>query len=97
MIQIKGYYAPKVSAIASGSHNLAPNATDVFYNKEKVVGFKYPYGMQDINKAGQDDIPSFNLKMENGFCQSYSTKFGKNLKTCVSDKGNNHFEINTTD
>lgn len=91
------YYSPKISGISSGSHNLAPNSTDVFYNKEKVVGFKYSYGMQDINKAGQDDTPSFNLKMENGFCHSYSTKFGKNLKTCVSDKGNNHFEINTID
>lgn len=91
------YYSPKISSISSGNHNLAPNSTDVFYNKDKVVGFKYSYGMQDINKAGQDDTPSFNLKMENGFCHSYSTKFGKNLKTCVSDKGNNHFEINTID
>jgi len=91
------YYSPKISSISSGNHNLAPNSTDVFYNKDKVVGFKYSYSMQDINKAGQDDTPSFNLKMENGFCHSYSTKFGKNLKTCVSDKGNNHFEINTID
>ena len=53
--------------------------------------------MQDINKAGQDDTPSFDLRLEDKFCKSYSTKFGKNLKTCVSGKGNNHFEINTTD
>lgn len=89
------FYSPKISGISSGSHNLGPNATDVFYNKDRVVGFKYSYGMQDINMAGQDDTPSFDLKLEDGFCRSYNTKFNKNLKTCVYSKGNNHFEIKT--
>ncbi len=91
------YYAPKIGPIKSGSHDLAPNATDVFYNPEKVVRFRYSFGMQDINRVGQDDIPQFDLNMENNYCHSYGTKFGKNLKTCVYDKGNNHFEIVTTD
>ncbi|AUR52596.1 hypothetical protein [Aquella oligotrophica] len=91
------YYAPKLGPIKSGSHDLAPNATDVFYNPEKVVRFRYSFGMQDINRIGQDDTPQFDLNMENNYCHSYGTKFGKNLRTCVYDKGNNHFEIVTTD
>lgn len=91
------YYAPKIGPIKSGNHDLAPNATDVFYNPEKVITFRYSFGMQDINRVGQDEISQFDLKMENNYCHSYGTKFGKNLKTCVYDKGNNHFEIKTTD
>lgn len=88
------YYSPEIKDIASGSHALVTDGVATMYDPNEIVNFKYTYVMKD-NTNGKIDHPTFTLKMENGYCQKYTTSHGKQRSTCVLDKGNRNFEIIT--
>lgn len=86
------FYEPKVSKISSGEHLLSTTSSTVVSNSEQINEFTYQYVMKGVNKT---DHPTFVLKLKHNECVTYDTSLGKRLKTCVVDKGNNAFEIDT--
>ena len=68
--------SPEIKDIASGSHALVTDGVATMYDPNEIVNFKYTYVMKD-NTNGKIDHPTFTLKMENGYCQKYTTSHGK--------------------
>lgn len=87
-------YSPQIQGISSGTHSLATDGVTILYDPSDIVDFKYAYTMKD-NTNGKIDTPTFVMTMKNRFCQKYTTSHGKQLETCVVDKGNRNFEIVT--